>query len=140
VGGGYSTTEGVIGEVSFSERNFLGRGQYLKVAGGFGTNDQRYSLSFTEPYFLGYRLSAGFDLYTSTSDPTNERDYGSDSVGGTLRLGIPLTDELSSQVFYTYNSTDTIASGSQIDGGAGCVPVVGPPINGDCIQGNTSSE
>jgi outer membrane protein insertion porin family len=126
VGGGYSTSDGVIGEVSFSERNFLGRGQYLKVAGGFGTDEQRYSLSFTEPYFLGYRLSAGFDLYTSTSDPSSSRSYGTDSSGGVLRFGVPITDELTSSVFYTYNTNDTVVTGSQID-------TVG-------VQGDTSGE
>ncbi|MCS0505353.1 outer membrane protein assembly factor BamA, partial [Ancylobacter mangrovi] len=33
VSGGYSTTDGFIGEVSVSEKNFLGRGQYVRLAG-----------------------------------------------------------------------------------------------------------
>src|SRR5690606_11610926 len=31
---GYSSTEGILGEVSLTERNFLGRGQYLRAAVG----------------------------------------------------------------------------------------------------------
>ncbi|MCB1458668.1 MAG: outer membrane protein assembly factor BamA, partial [Nitratireductor sp.] len=106
IGGGYSTASGALGEISFSEKNFLGRGQYLKIAGSFGTSDRNYSLSFTEPFFLGYRISAGFDLQSSTSDSSSNRAYGVDTVGGALRFGIPLTEKLSSQVFYTYNSED----------------------------------
>ena len=33
VAGGYSTSDGVIGEVSLSESNFLGRGQFVRIAG-----------------------------------------------------------------------------------------------------------
>jgi outer membrane protein insertion porin family len=63
-GAGYSTSEGVIGDVSITERNLLGNGQFLrlKVAGSF----ERFQidLSFTEPRFLDMNLAAGFDLST----------------------------------------------------------------------------
>ncbi|HEY9216034.1 MAG TPA: outer membrane protein assembly factor BamA, partial [Ancylobacter sp.] len=36
VSGGYSTTDGFIGEVAISEKNFLGRGQYVRLAGQLG--------------------------------------------------------------------------------------------------------
>ena len=101
VGGGYSTTNGALGEVSFSEKNFLGRGQYIKVSAGFGTEEQNYTLSFTEPYFLGYRLAAGFDIYSQTTDATSNRQYSLDAIGGVLRFGVPITDNLDAQFFYT---------------------------------------
>ncbi len=40
VSGGYSTADGFIGEVSVSESNFLGRGQFVRVAGQFGQRAQ----------------------------------------------------------------------------------------------------
>ncbi|MCB4772000.1 outer membrane protein assembly factor BamA, partial [Ancylobacter sp. Lp-2] len=33
ISGGYSTSDGFIGEVAVSEKNFLGRGQYVRLAG-----------------------------------------------------------------------------------------------------------
>ena len=66
IGGGYTTggeTPGPTVEGSITERNFLGRGQYVRLAAGGGLDNNRsYSLSFTEPYFLGQRISAGFDI------------------------------------------------------------------------------
>jgi outer membrane protein insertion porin family len=57
VGGGYSNTDGFSATVDITERNFLGRGQFIRASiGGGGEDSREYSLSFTEPYFLGYRL------------------------------------------------------------------------------------
>jgi outer membrane protein insertion porin family len=118
IGGGYSTTNGALGEISFSEKNFLGRGQYIKISAGFGTDEQNYTLSFTEPYFLGYRMSAGFDIYSQTSDATSNRQYSLDAVGGVLRLGAPITDNLNAQLFYTIvNESGDIASSLLDPGG-----------------------
>ena len=62
-GVGYSTGDGVVGDVSLTERNFLGRGYNLRVAVGGGTNSRSYEFGFTDPYFLGRRISAGVNVY-----------------------------------------------------------------------------
>ncbi|MEM1377777.1 MAG: outer membrane protein assembly factor BamA, partial [Pseudomonadota bacterium] len=46
---------GVNFEASIVQRNFQGRGQRLALSGGGGVGSRTYNLSFTEPYFLGYR-------------------------------------------------------------------------------------
>ncbi len=101
LGGGYSTADGFIADVSLTESNFMGRGQYLKVAVSGGASQQSYNLSFTEPYFLGRRLAAGFDLYKQSYKDTDARDYDYDRVGGTLRFGLPITEEISFNPYYT---------------------------------------
>lgn len=115
VGGGYSTSSGPLAELSFSERNFLGRGQYLKISGGIGTDSETYTLSFTEPYFLGYRLSAGFDIVGSSSNATSNRQYSNDALSGTLRFGLPITEKLKSTVFYTYSDEETTVDAGRLD-------------------------
>jgi len=100
VGAGYSTggdTAGPSVEGSVSERNFLGRGQYIKVSAGGGKNSRDYSLSFTEPYFLGRRIAAGFDIYNQTRNYDN---YDSETLGATVRFGLPITDNISTQLAY----------------------------------------
>jgi outer membrane protein insertion porin family len=93
IAGGYSTSDGAIGEVAISESNFLGRGQFVRLAGQFGQRSQGVDFSFTEPYFLGYRLAAGFDLFTKYSDQTQYSRYENRTTGGQLRIGLPLTEE-----------------------------------------------
>lgn len=100
VGAGYSTggdTAGPSVEGSITERNFLGRGQFIKLSAGGGKNSRDYSLSFTEPYFLGRRIAAGFDIYQSTR---NYNNYDSETLGATVRFGLPITDDISTQLAY----------------------------------------
>ena len=93
VAGGYSSQDGIIGEVALGERNFLGRGQYARIAAQFGQNTSGFDFSFTEPYFLGYRVSAGVDAYVKRRDDTDYTSYKVDTYGGGLRFGFPITDE-----------------------------------------------
>ena len=51
-GVGYSSAESLTTEFSVAERNFLGRGQKLNLRVGVSDEVQRYSLGFTEPFFL----------------------------------------------------------------------------------------
>ena len=96
---GYSTTDGVLGEVSLTERNFLGRGQYLRAAIGASQAGRTFDFSFTEPRFMGLKVSAGVDAYHRISDETTASVYGSESTGGQVRAGIPLTSDLSATLF-----------------------------------------
>ena len=63
VSGGYSTTEGFIGEVSVSDSNFMGRGEAVRLSVNEGQRSRGVNFSFTEPYFLDQRMSGGFDLF-----------------------------------------------------------------------------
>ncbi len=106
VAGGYSTADGIIGEVSVSESNFLGRGQYVRLAGTAGQYTRGIDFSFTEPYFLGYRLAAGFDVFNKYSDQTRYSRYVTDVVGGQIRLGLPITEEFGITLRYSIYNTD----------------------------------
>lgn len=106
VAGGYSTADGVIGEVSVTESNFLGRGHYVRVAANYGQRAQGVDFSFTEPYFLGYRLPAGFDLFSKFSDQTKYARYESRVTGGQLRLGLPINEEFGITLRYSLFQTD----------------------------------
>ncbi|RVA21026.1 outer membrane protein assembly factor BamA, partial [Mesorhizobium sp. M7D.F.Ca.US.004.03.1.1] len=100
VGAGYSTggdTAGPSVEGSITERNFLGRGQFIKLSAGGGKNSRDYSISFTEPYFLGRRIAAGFDVFKQTR---NYDHYDSDTLGATVRFGLPITNSISTQLAY----------------------------------------
>ena len=124
IGAGYSTggtNPGPTVEVGVTERNFLGRGQYIKASVGGGEDTRSYQISFTEPYLFGRRIAGGFDIYRTARDDTG---YDTELTGATVRLGLPITEVLSSQIAYdfsqeTYNLTD-----------AGCLPE--PPPGSNC--------
>lgn len=110
VSGGYSTTDGFIGEVSISEKNFLGRGQYVRLSGQLGENVQGADFSFTEPYFLDYRLAAGFDLFWKETSATSYSPYDTETAGGSLRVAMPLTDEMTLGLRYTLSQKEITIS------------------------------
>lgn len=146
IGGGYTTggeSEGPVAEIGITERNFLGRGQFVKISAGFGADTRNYQLSFTEPYFLGQRLAAGFDVYTTKN--TSE-SYDVKRTGGDVRLAAPITDDLTVQVAYNFKQERfgdddgrTIAQFQQ-DGDGNFIidPITGRPIvAGSDFDGDT---
>lgn len=102
--GGYTTggnSPGMSLEASVTERNLKGHGQYVRLGLGAGQEKSRnYNLSFVEPYFLGYRLSAGVDIFRSTYRA--DKAYDVRQTGGSLRFGMSINEQLSASVAYSY--------------------------------------
>lgn len=131
--GGYSTTDGFIADVSVSETNFMGRGQYVRLALSEGQFARGVEFNFTEPYFLGERLAAGFDLYAKKQDAWRFSFYNNFITGGTLRLGLPITEELSFSPRYSIFRQDITVQNSQTRPFGDCtapLPFVTPGFNG----------
>jgi outer membrane protein insertion porin family len=95
VGGGYSTNQGWLAELSVTETNLMGRGQYARAAVQYGEFAKGVELSFAEPYFLGYRVGAGIDLYAKQSLASSFILYNLDTIGANLRMSFPINEELS---------------------------------------------
>ena len=108
-GVGYSTVDGVVGNVSVSERNFLGLGQYVKVSATLGQYSDSAGVSFVQPYLLGTRMSLGVDVFGKMTAQSSYQSYGSTSYGTAFRLGLPITDDVSAQLRYSiYNQSVTL--------------------------------
>ncbi len=100
-GASYSTDSGVAGTVSYTERNLFGRGQILSAGLDLGGEHQNANLSFTEPYFTGRPIAAGFDLYYRARDYQDESSFDSLRYGGSLRFGYRLNEYLTQSFRYT---------------------------------------
>lgn len=100
-GAGYSTSEGVIGDVSITERNLMGNGQFLRLQLSGSLERLQVQLSFTEPRFLDRNLAAGFDIFHKEIDQTSQSGFKSRRTGGGVRLGFPLSEQLWMQTNYT---------------------------------------
>lgn len=101
VGVGYSTVNGALFRAGIAENNFQGKGQKLSADVAVSQRTSEYDLSFTEPYFMGRRLSAGIDLFRTEEDYQDEGSYDSKSTGGRLRLGWNYTDDFAQYLRYT---------------------------------------
>jgi outer membrane protein insertion porin family len=101
VSGGYSTADGFIGEVSVAERNLLGRGLFGRISVQYGQYTRGAQFSFVDPYFLGYRVAAGLDVFYKQQNPTSYVSYETQTVGFGTRLGFALREDLALQVRYS---------------------------------------
>ncbi len=94
IGGGYSTNQGWLAELSVTETNLMGRGQYARAAVQYGEFAKGFEVSFAEPYFLGYRVGAGIDIFMKETLANTFIFYNIDTVGTNLRLSFPLSEEI----------------------------------------------
>jgi len=101
IAGGYSTADGIVGELSVGERNLLGRGQTARASLTYGQRTRGVEVSFGEPYFLDYKLALGIDLFAKQIDSSSSYVYRQETIGGGFRFGVPLREDLAIQFRYS---------------------------------------
>ncbi len=114
-GAGFSSTSGVLGDVTLRERNLVGRGQDLRLRLQVGQRQQQVDLSFTQPHFLDRNLTAGVDLFSTSRNLQTESSFDRDTIGFRLRAGYKVNEEVSQLWRYTLrqdNVTDIDATAS----------------------------
>ncbi len=116
-GASYSVSSGIGFNASFSERNFLGRGQTLNFGVSTASGSQGANLLFVEPYFLGRDVAFSFSgSYTRTSYATNTF-YDSQLVSVQPGLEFPLGETARLTVKGVFDATEVTnvdAGSSQI--------------------------
>jgi len=105
IGAGFSSLDGVLGQGSVQQANFMGLGLKANASVSFGSKTQYYNLGLTDPYFMDTKWSVGADLYRTQRDYI---DYTRRATGGDLKAGYSLTDELSTFWLYKYEVVDIL--------------------------------
>jgi outer membrane protein insertion porin family len=121
--GGYSTSAGIIGEITVSEQNLLGTGQYVKVSATLGQYLRGGSLSFVRPYFLDNRMSLGVDLFYKEQLTNTTQSYGSTTYGAAIKLDAPIVDGLNTEARYSLVNQSLSLNPALMD----CSPANPPP-------------
>lgn len=116
LGAGFSSDEGVLGNFSIRETNFMGRGQDLSLAFTLSQRTQEIDVSFTEPYFMGRNLSAGVDVFRISKNFDDEGSFDQRSTGMRLRSGYAIAEFLRQQWTYTLKSDSVrnVSSGASV--------------------------
>ena len=105
-GAGYSTSEGVIGDISITERNLMGKGQYVRLGFSGSLERAQVDFSFTEPHFLDRNLAAGFDVFYKEVDFQDVASFSQRDAGGDIRLGFPIADNTQLGLRYKFENED----------------------------------
>jgi outer membrane protein assembly factor BamA len=110
VGGGYSGLDGAFFSGIYSTRNFLGRGQILSLSLQVGGRSDRYSISFTEPWFLNRPYTLGARLFRSDVDYGSTFRSRSDGLG--LLLGKRIKRFGQFTIGYNYQNVESTSFSS----------------------------
>ena len=106
-GAGFGSDEGLILSGSISQQNIFGSGRHLSLQVNTSKINTTYSLSYTNPYYTVDGMSQGFDIYYKDIDPSanNLAQYQTKTMGGQMRLGVPLSELDSIQYGLGYDNT-----------------------------------
>jgi len=100
---GYSTSDGPLGMLGFTEKNLLGQGKKLSINLQKSAATTAAGISLTQPNFLDSTIDAGFSLDHSKHN-NNTSKYGATSNS------LPFTSKHSSaSVFMNYDITDHLS-------------------------------
>jgi outer membrane protein insertion porin family len=108
-GAGFSSVDAFLLDLSITERNLRGRGQFLRFRISWSARRQIVDIRFTEPRFLGRNIAAGFDLFSTLQDFVSEANFETKSTGGTIQFGFPVTQQASLGLRYTIRQDEVTA-------------------------------
>jgi outer membrane protein insertion porin family len=98
---GYSNSDAYQFDISITQRNLRGRGQFLRFRIQASSNQRSVDIRFTEPRFLGRNIAAGLEAFSFTTDLFDELGYETETTGIGLRAGFPLAEDRSLGLNYT---------------------------------------
>jgi outer membrane protein insertion porin family len=100
LGAGYGSQSKFFLTTQISEINLMGRGQILSFQATYAADRiaKSFNLGFTEPYTLDTKWSTGADVFFMTFKVPGK--YLMRKLGFDLRVGYPLTDDVSAYITY----------------------------------------
>ncbi len=108
-GAGFSSVDRFVGNVQVQHTNLFGRAQRLDVSYEFGARRQNFEIGWTDPWFLGYRMSGGVDLFNTIRRrdfPGVRNSFRERRRGASARLGPRPTENLGLLFAYTLQTTE----------------------------------
>ena len=130
IGAGYNSSDGTVATFNVNERNFLGRGQTVKLDLSTSKIEKQIALGFEDPSFLGRNLLAGISFGQTTTTPSSA-PLNTDKLYFAPKVGFPLSRDSNLSIEYSFDQEDiklTAASNT-----------VSPIIIGDVGKKNKSA-
>lgn len=109
---GFSSIESFVLQGSIRQRNFRGLGQTLSASVNYSSFTKALELGFTEPYLFDRNLSLSAQVYLRDLNSfnflnnTRQTTFQQTTTGGTVRVGVLLSEYLSLLSSYTLNFDD----------------------------------
>ncbi len=93
LGLGYSSADGPGGDISITERNFLGRGQFVQLRFNVTGDQKAVQFSFAEPHLLDRDLEVGFGLGYVALDRSDESSFEQTNISFRPYTEFPIAEQ-----------------------------------------------
>lgn len=115
-GVGYSDTNGLLLNASFSQPNFLGTGKNLGISANTSDFQRYFNISYFNPYYTDSGIGRGISLFASTTN-TDGHDidistYAMDTYGVNMNYTLPMSETNTLGFGYGYQES-TVKLGHQ---------------------------
>jgi outer membrane protein insertion porin family len=110
ISGGYSTTDGWLGEIKLGDRSFQGTGTAVQTSVSYGQYSRGFDASVSEPHLFDGRATGGGELFAKQSFANSYQSYGSDTYGANFALTTPLNEQTGVQWRYSISNQDVTLS------------------------------
>ena len=105
VGAGYNSSDGSVFTFNVNERNFLGKGQTVKLDLSSSKIEKQSEIGFEDPSFLGRNLLAGISLGQKTSTPS-ATPLKTETLYFSPTIGFPLSRDSNLSIKYRLNKDE----------------------------------
>ena len=130
IGAGYNSSDGTVATFNVNERNFLGKGQTVKLDLSTSKIEKQTELGFEDPSFLGRNLLAGISFGQTSTTPSSV-PLSTDKLYFEPKIGFPLSRDSKLTIEYSFDQEDVkLTTASDL---------VSPLIRGDVGKKNKSA-
>jgi outer membrane protein insertion porin family len=108
-GAGFSSVDRFVGTLQVQHTNLFGRAQRLDVSYEFGARRQNFDIGWTDPWFLGYNMTGGVDLFNTVRRrdfPGATNSFRERRRGVSTRLGPRISEDLGLLFSYTIQTSE----------------------------------
>ncbi|MDB4838932.1 outer membrane protein assembly factor BamA [Amylibacter sp.] len=99
IGAGYNSSDGSVFTFNVNERNFLGKGQTVKLNLSTSKIEKQTAIGFEDPSFLGRNLLAGISFGQTTSTPSST-PLKTEKLYLSPKIGFPLSRDSNLSIKY----------------------------------------
>lgn len=137
---GYAQDAGLILGANLQQNNFLGTGKQVGIGLNSSKYQDLYSFNYVNPYFTEDGVSRGFSVFYRSTDleEINVASYTTDTIGGTMSFGYPISETQRLGLSVGVNRTDINAGIGAVQEIAGSPRPIDNTV-GYVNQGNLNS-
>jgi outer membrane protein insertion porin family len=109
IGAGYNSSDGTVATFNINERNFLGKGQTVKLDLSTSKIEKQTVIGFEDPSFLGRNLFAGISFGQTTLTPSSV-SLKTDNLHFAPKVGFPLSRDSNLSIEYSFDKENVKTS------------------------------